>query len=133
GLWRAYEEIIRALVQRKSFAEARRLLDEVVGDPECPPARQRVFRMLWGSVLGGEVRGATARAVRHIQSGREDDAVTALSRAGSVMAQIAVDAVSPKRRQELERRLWWGYMKLGVARLEAGAREDAVGPLFEAL
>ena len=133
ALWPAYEAIVKALVQRQEFVEARRLLDEVMADPDCPPARQSAFRALLGDAMGGEVGQATAEAVRHMQGGREDEAVAALARAESVMAVIAADALPAKRLQELARRLWWGYMKLGANRVEAGAVEAALGPLFNAL
>src|SRR5258707_2405699 len=32
---------------RKDFAGARRRLDDVIGDPECPAEWQRAFRALW--------------------------------------------------------------------------------------
>jgi tetratricopeptide (TPR) repeat protein len=133
AFWLTNEEIVKALVKRKDFAEARRRLDGAMMDPECPPERQRAFRALWGRTMGGEVGQTTAEAIRHMQKGREDDAVAALARAESVMAQISADALPAKRRQELERRLWWAYMKLGVGRVEAGAQEAAMSLLFQAL
>ena len=133
AFWLTNEDIVKALVKRKDFAEARHRLDGAMMDPECPPERQRAFRALWGRTRGGEVGQATAEAIRHMQKGREDDAVAALARAESVMAQISADALPAKRRQELERRLWWAYMKLGVDRVEAGAQEAAMSPLFQAL
>jgi tetratricopeptide (TPR) repeat protein len=133
AFWLTSEEIVKALVKRKDFAEARRRLDGAMMDPECPPERQRAFRALWGRTMGGEVGQTTAEAIRHMQKGREDDAVAALARAESVMAQISADALPAKRRQELERQLWWAYMKLGVDRVEAGAQEAAMSPLFQAL
>ena len=33
----------------------------------------------------------------------------------------------------MDQRLWWGYTRLGVRRLEAGDYEDAVDPLVRAL
>jgi tetratricopeptide (TPR) repeat protein len=133
ALWLTHEEVVKALVQRKDLAEARRRLDDIMKDPECPPERQRAFRALWGVAMGREIGHATAEAIRHMQSGREDEAVAALALAESVMAQLSADALPVKRRQELERRLWWGYMKLGVNRVEAGAQEAALSPLFQAL
>src|SRR5205809_8023332 len=43
------------------------------------------------------------------------------------------EALPPKRREEVDQRLWWGYTRLGVRRLEAGDYEDAVDPLVRAL
>lgn len=133
ALWRTNEELIRGLVRRKDFAGARRHLDDVIADPECPPERQRAFRALWSGAMGRQAGLAAAEALRHVQGGREDNAVAALARADAVMTQIPPDALAPKRRQELLRRLWLGHMKLGAARLEAGAQEAALSSLFQAL
>ncbi len=133
ALWRTNEELIRGFVRRKDLAGARRHLDDVIADPECPPERQRAFRALWSGAMGRQAGRATTEALRHVQGGREDKAVAALARADAVMTQIPPDALAPRRRQELMRRLWLGHMKLGVARLEAGAQEAALSLLFQAL
>jgi len=133
ALWRTNEELVRGLVRRKDLAGARRHLDDVIADPECPADRQRAFRALWSGAMGRQAGLATAEALRHVQGGREDKAVAALARADAVMAEIPPDALAPKRRRELLSRLWLGHMKLGAARLEAGAREAALSPLFRAL
>ena len=39
----------------------------------------------------------------------------------------------PKRREEVDQRLWWGYTKLGMRRVESGEYEDALDPLIHAL
>jgi len=36
------------------------------------------------------------------------------------------EALPPKRREEVDRRLWWGYKKLGRRRAQAGEYEGAV-------
>jgi hypothetical protein len=43
------------------------------------------------------------------------------------------EALPPKRREEVDRRLWWGYNKLGLRRVEGGAFEEALDPLLRAL
>jgi len=133
ALWPAYEAAVRALVRRQEFVQARRVLEEVVADPECPPAQQSVFRSLLAKAMCGEVGQATAAAIRHMEGGREDEAVAALARADSVMEGIATDALSARQRQELERGRWRAYMKLGTIRVEGGVVEAALGPLFRAL
>jgi tetratricopeptide (TPR) repeat protein len=132
-LWPAYEAAVRALVRRQEFVQARRVLEEVMADPECPPAQQSAFRSLLAKAMGGEVGQATASAIRHMEGGREDEAVAALARADSVMEGIATDALSARQRQELERGRWRAYMKLGTIRVEGGVVEAALGPLFRAL
>lgn len=132
-LWPAYEAVVRKLVRSRKVAEARRTLDEVIADPDCPPERRGAFRRLLGSAMGTEAGQATAEAARHMQGGREAEAVAALARAESTIAAIAADALAARRRRELEHRLWRGYMKLGVGRVEAGEHEAAIDPLFHAL
>ena len=39
----------------------------------------------------------------------------------------------PRRREEVDRRLWWGYKKLGRRRAQAGDYEGAVDSLAHAL
>ena len=41
--------------------------------------------------------------------------------------------MSEDRREEFERRLWWGYTKVGLRRIETGNFESALEPLFRAL
>ena len=133
ALWPAYEAVVKKLVRLRKVAEARRILDEIVTDPDCPSERRGAFRRLLGSAMGTEAGQATAEAARHMQGGREEEAVAALARAESTIAAIAVDALAARRRRELEHRLWRGYMTLGVGRVEAGEHEAAIDPLFHAL
>jgi hypothetical protein len=68
-----------------------------------------------------------------MQDGREDEALATLDRAESILATIPAEGLPEPRRQELERRLWWSYTKLGIRRVESGHDEEAVGPLLHAL
>jgi tetratricopeptide (TPR) repeat protein len=132
ALWRANEDVVKALIRRKAFDEVRRRLEEVSADPECPPGRQRAFRTLRVRALAGEAVAATTDAMRHLGHGRPEDSMAALARAESVLTEVS-GALTAKRRQELTRKLWLGYMKLGIDRLEAGEGEAALGPLCRAL
>lgn len=105
-----------------------------------PPVAADGARLRGPLGLGHQARGEadavgrlTAEAIRRLQEGREDEVFGALDRAEAALAAIADDAVPPERRQELERRLWWGFTRLGVARVEAGRLEEAVEPLMRAL
>jgi hypothetical protein len=103
ALWLAHEAVLTGLVQRQEFVEARRILSEVMADPECPPDRQGAFRRLLGRTLSGEASQAIAGAIVHVQAGHVDQAMTALSHAQSLIEGIPADALANKRRQELER------------------------------
>jgi len=49
SLWGAHESVVNDLLQRHETAEARRILEVVIADPECPPDRRLAFcRLLDG-------------------------------------------------------------------------------------
>jgi hypothetical protein len=131
-LWPAYERVVMALVQRQDFHAARRHVREALDDAAFPPARAERFRELLSGTFSGEIGQLTAQAIASMQGARESEALGALKRAETLLGSIADEALSPKRREEVDRRLWWGYNKLGKRRLEAGEFEDAVEPLLHA-
>jgi tetratricopeptide (TPR) repeat protein len=133
AMWPAHETIVKGLVQRQELAEARRMLTDVIADPECPPERQGAFRRLLGRTMGDEAARTTAEASTHLQGGRVEEAMAALVRAQSLIEAIPLDALAPRRRQELERRLWSGYVTLGANWVDAGAPDAALDPLFRAV
>jgi hypothetical protein len=132
ALWPTYETAVATLVQRQEFHAARRLLRDALADEDLPAARQAVFRDLLSAAFSGEVGQLSAEAMRSIDTD-EEEALGALERAENLLAMIPGEALTAPRRQELERRLWWGYTKLGMRRAEAGAFEAALEPLFRAL
>jgi tetratricopeptide (TPR) repeat protein len=132
-LWPAWERTVMALVQRQDFRAARRLLREALADPGFPPGRAETFRGLFSGTFSGEIGQLTAQAIRSVQDAREADALSALERAESLLGTLSDEALPPKRREEVDRRLWWGYRTLGERRVEAGDFEAALEPLFHAL
>jgi hypothetical protein len=49
ALWAAHEAVVNGLLQRHEIAGARRALEDVIADPECPPDRRLAFcRLLDG-------------------------------------------------------------------------------------
>lgn len=133
ALWPTYEEVVPGLIQRQEFHEARRLLREALTDEDCPAAQQSGFRELLSATFSGEVGQLTAEAIANMQDAREGEALGALQRAVALLDQIPDGGLAPKRREELERRLWWGYTKLGLRLVEAQQFDEALEPLFEAL
>jgi hypothetical protein len=113
-------------------AADRRWDENALADPPGPPETAAALRPMT-LAPGGEVGQLTAEAIRRLQEGREDEALGILDRAGAVLATIPDDGISAERRQELERRLWWGFTRLGLKRVEAGRLEEAVEPLMRAL
>ena len=133
ALWPAYEQTAGRLLQRQDFETARRLLREALDDPSLPAARVGDFQELFSGTFGGEIGQLTAQAIRSMQEERESEALASLQRAEELLATISGEALPPKRREELDQRLWWGYTRLGVRRVEAGEYEEALDPLLHAL
>jgi|GEM_PF-2357808 len=133
ALWPMYEQLTGELIQRQDYALARRLLQQALAEPDCPAAAQRTLRDLVAATYGGEVGQLTAEAIRRMQEGKEAEAIATLDRAEAMLSTVPAEGVTDKRRQELERRLWWSYTKVGMRRLEGGLYEEAVGPLLHAL
>ena len=132
-LWPAYEQVVMALVQRQEFNAARRLLREALEHERLPSARAETFRELFSGTFAGEIGQLTAQAIRSMQDARETEALGALERAEGLLQTVHDEALPPKRREEVDRRLWWGYNKLGLRRVEGGAFEEALEPLLRAL
>ncbi len=132
-LWSTYERTVMALAQRQDFRAARRLLREALDDPRFPAGRTEGFQELFTGTFSGEIGQLTAQAIRSVQDAREADALGALQRAETLLGTLSDEALPPKRREEVDRRLWWGYSKLGERRVSAGEYEAALEPLFNAL
>lgn len=132
-LWPACERVVLALVQRQQFRAARTVLREALDDPRFPAARGATFRELFSGTYGGEIGQLTAQAIRSMQAARETEALAALARAEELLESVHDEALPPKRREEVDRRLWWGYKKLGRRRAQAGDYDAAVDALAHAL
>jgi tetratricopeptide (TPR) repeat protein len=133
ALWPAYEQTVTRLLQRQEFETARRLLREALDDLRLPSAWVGEFQELLSGTFGGEIGQLTAQAIRSMQEERESEALGALQRAEELLATIAAEALPPKRREEVDQRLWWGYTRLGMRRVDAGEYEEALDPLVHAL
>ena len=132
-LWPAWERTIMALVQRQNFRAARRLLREALADPRVPSSRAETFQNLFSGTFSGEIGQLTAYAIRSVQAAREADALSALQRAETLLAALRDEVLSPQRREEVDRRLWWGYRTLGERLVTSGQCEAALELLFHAL
>jgi tetratricopeptide (TPR) repeat protein len=133
ALWPAYEQTVNHLLQRLEFETARRLLREALDDPKLPSERVADFQNLLSGTFGGEIGQLTAQAIRSMQEERESEALAALQRAEELLVTSADEALPLKRREEVDQRLWWGYTRLGVRRVDAGQYEEAIDPLVHAL
>src|SRR5205814_4368497 len=123
-LWPAWQRTVMALAQRQEFRTARRLLREALADPRFPAARAETFKELFSGTFSGEIGQLTAQAIRSMQEARESEALSALERAERLLESVHDQALPPKRREEVDRRLWWSYNKLGRRRVDAGAFEE---------
>jgi tetratricopeptide (TPR) repeat protein len=132
-LWPTYERTVVTLVQQQEFRAARRLLRQALADPRVTGEWVEKFHELFSTTFSGEIGQLTAQAIRGVQDGREGDALAALQRVETLLARLSDQALSPDRREEVGRRLSWGYRKLGERRLDAGDPATALDPLLRAL
>jgi hypothetical protein len=132
-LWTLADEAATGAVVAGDFAPARALAQELLADPALPGTRAAAFRDLAAEALAGEVAALTARVVEHVAEPRAPASLAALEEAERLVARAPGGLLSEARRQEIERRLWWGYTTLGARRLEIGATEEAVEALLPAL
>lgn len=130
-LWIAYGHVANILVQRQEFLRARRLSWEALGDEELPAHRREAFREILSTAYAREIEQLTADAIGTLQD--EGEALLSLQRAEGLLSSIPDDALTPERYEEVHRRLWEGYTKLGIHRMEAGEFENALEPLYHAL
>jgi tetratricopeptide (TPR) repeat protein len=133
ALWPTYEHVVLELMQRQDYESARGLLQEATASAECPTDFQATFQELLSSTYSGQVGQLTAEALRSMREGKESEALAALDRAETMLASIPEESVPERRRQELERRIWWSYTKVGVRWVEGGTYHQAVSPLLRAL
>lgn len=132
-LWVVYGHIVNVLVQRQDFPSARRLIWEALADEELPADRREVLMELLYTTYTGEIDQLTTHALRTLQGDQEREALISLRRAEGLLSTIPEEALTPERREEVTRHLWWGYAKAGLGRAEAGEFEYAIEPLFHAL
>jgi hypothetical protein len=129
----ACEQLVSRLHTDDAGDEARALIVETLGDERMPGAwRERVREQL-ASASSAEIGQLTAQAIRSVQEGKDVEALEALDRAERLATALPSGAVADERREEFERRLWWGYTKVGLRRVEEMKFDDALAPLVHAL
>jgi tetratricopeptide (TPR) repeat protein len=133
ALWPTYEQSVSELLQRQDYQVARRVLRQAQAEENCPAELQTSFREMLASTYGGEVGQLTAEAIKRMQEGNEGEALVTLDRAEEMLGMVPEGGLPAKRRNELERRLWWSYTKVGIRRVEGGLYEEALPPLLHAL
>lgn len=133
GLWTAYGQTVDALIERQEFHRARRLIHEALVDEELPADRRESFEEALSATFTGEIEQLIGSAIRTTEDGREREALAFLERAEAVLSATPAEMIFPKHREEMSRRFWLGYTKVGMEWVEAGEHEEAVEPLFHAL
>ena len=129
----ASERLASRLGTGDAGADAQDLVCEALADSEMPPAWRERLRDELTAASSAEIGQLTAQAIRLVQEGKDGDALEALERAERLSAALPAGAVTEERREEFERRLWWGYSKVALRRLETQSYESALEPLFRAL
>jgi len=129
----ACERLVARVVSGEEDQEARELVLETLTDHAMPMAWRERLREQLTAVSSAEIGQLTAQAIRSLQEGKDLDALDALEQAERLSEGLPSGAVTEERREEFERRLWWGYTKVGLRRIETGSFESALEPLFRAL
>jgi hypothetical protein len=129
----ACERIVGSVSANGDAEEARALVAETLADQAMPAEwRERLCEQLTAA-SSAEIGQLTAQAIRSVQDGKDAEALEILERAERLAGSLPVGAVADERREEFERRLWWGYTKVGARRCEVRDYDGAVEPLFHAL
>jgi len=129
--WLAYEQCASTLLGRRDFVGAHHVIQEALGAGVLPPARESSFRdLLWTSVTG-EIGRLTGQALN--PEVETEEQVARLAEAESIIRDLPEDALTEVKGEDLVRRVWWGYMKLGTQRVEARDLDGALEPLYRAL
>jgi tetratricopeptide (TPR) repeat protein len=129
----ACERIVGCVSASGDREEARALVAETLADEAMPSDwRERLCEQLTAA-SSAEIGQLTAQAIRSVQDGKDAEALEILERAERLAAALPHGAVAAERREEFERRLWWGYTKVGLRRCELRNFDAAVEPLFHAL
>jgi len=126
---------LAALIDRQQFARGLALAKEALGRHDgSNPEREVLSDMLWTSAAG-EVGRLIGQALRNGARGEggSERALAKMDAAEAVVDAVPGSVLTSARRQDVGRRLWWGYMKLGTGRLDAGDLDGAIEPLFRAL
>ena len=142
ALANACERKVTALLEGGDRAAAHRWLREVAGWDELTDRMEALEEPYWEAVTG-EVTRLTSQALESADD--LDGAMRTLQSAEAVVRDLPESALPrpestlPRpestlpRMDELRRRLWWSYTKLGVQRLESGDEGAALEPLYHAL
>jgi hypothetical protein len=130
---RICDRLVPFALDEDGDAAARDLLLDVAGDARMAGRWHDRLRERLAAGSSAEVGQLTVLAVRALQEGRDEEALQALERAERLAAALTGGPEADERREELERRLWWGYTKLGLRRLESRSFDAALDPLFRAL
>jgi hypothetical protein len=129
----ACERLVARVVSGEGDDRAREIVLEALSDEAMPPAWREGLRDQLTSASSAEIGQLTAQAIRSVQDGKDVEALAALERAERLSGALPSGAVADDRREEFERRLWWGYTKVGLRRVDTKKFEDALEPLFRAL
>lgn len=130
-LWDGYVLAGRGLLQRRQYAQARRLVREALDSEDLPAARRAPLAALAAQGVVRQIGRlvATARGTETPES----DALEALERAREILVATSVESIAPRRWHGANRRIWNGYMRLALRQIEGFELEEAVRPLLRAL
>jgi hypothetical protein len=127
----AHARAASELTDHQQWREAARVVEQARVRGELPERRAELLLDTLGSSVRHEVDRLTAPIVRGAKN--EGRAVSGLERAESTLAAVQDLDLPARHRLAMARRVWLGYAKLGMARLQAGNLDSATAVFLHAL
>jgi hypothetical protein len=122
---------VTALIGHQQWREAARGIGLARDAGELGEVRAELLREVLASSLRREIERLTAPVIRGVKN--EGRALGALDLAESTLAAVQELDLPARQRVAMGRRIWRGYAKLGMARLQAGNLDAAADALLHAL
>ena len=131
GVAEAHARAASELTDHQQWREAARVVEQARARGELPERRAELLLDALGAAVRHEVERLTAPIVRGAKN--EGRAVAGLERAESTLTSVGDLDLPARHRLAMTRRVWLGYAKLGMARLQAGSLDAATQALLHAL
>jgi hypothetical protein len=122
---------VTALIERQQWREAARVIGLARDTGELPEVRAKLLMEALAVSLRRAIERLTAPVIRGAKN--ETRALGALERGESTLASVQDLDLPARQRTAMARRIWRGYAKLGMARLQAGSLDAATEALLHAI
>jgi tetratricopeptide (TPR) repeat protein len=131
ALFGTYCRLAEAHLERHDYQAARELLAEALTMERLTWDRRDVLLEFLERAVAEQMGGILVQASQALDRGHEGQAVLSLTQANEIFREIP--PVVAERQEEMVRRLWWGWTKVGMLRLDGGRFSEAREALRVAL